>query len=175
MRALPDKCRDEELHRRIRTLEENVYTTLAAPLDWKYYTFITGSMTSGGIRPEDYFLLHKRLFAFTGVGSWLDLFFELLRTCENGERRIALYKAYEEWNNLPLYKQRRDDGPAKAAQILDVINGSKHKHMFPTLSKKSKQNFPTLSNKKKNAKSKSTRRVRSASSRRPPDDDWGTP
>jgi len=174
-RALPDKCRDEELYRRRETLKENVYTTLAAPQDFKYYMFVTGSMTSGGILPEDYFLLHKRLFAFTGVGSWLDLFFELLRTCESGDRRIALYKAYEAWNNLPLYKQRRDDGPHKDPQILDVIKGAKQKHMFPSLSKNSKHNFPSLGKKaKKKAKSKSTTRVRSAFCDRPPDVDWRT-
>jgi len=174
-RALPDKCRDEELHRRRKTLEEDVYTILAAPQDYKYYNFITGTMTTGGILPEDYFSLHKRLFAFIGVGSWLNLFFELLRICESGDRRIALYKAYEAWNDLPLYKQRRDDGPHKDPQILDVINGAKQKHMFPSLSKNSKHNFPALGRKtKKKVKSKSTTRVRSATSHRPPDVDWRT-
>lgn len=176
-RALPDKCRDEELHRRRKKLDEDVYTALASPQDWKYYKFITESMTIGGILPEDYFLLHKRLFAFSGVGSWLNLFFELLRTCESGDRRIALYKAYEKWDSLPTYKQRRGDGPPKAAQIVAVINGTKQKHMFPSLSKNSKQNFPSLSKKKmkKKSNSKATTRVRSATSHKPPDVNWGTP
>jgi len=139
IRAIPDKCRDEELLGKRKALDRGIKEALTSMHDLKYFTYITKSVASGKISPSEYFHLHKRLFAFQPVNVWLDFYFEMLRIWQSGDQRIALHKVYEQWSCLPSEKQIRSDGPVRAQYIEDKLYESKRNSMFPSLGDKSKK------------------------------------
>jgi len=132
-RAIPDKCRDEELLGKRKALDRNIQGALTTSRDLKYFTYITRLVAGGKMSPAEYFQLHKRLFAFKTVNGWLDFYFEMLRIWQSGDQRIALYKAYEQWSCLPSEKQNRFDGPPRATYIENRLNASLRNSMFPSL------------------------------------------
>merc|ERR1712060_23191 len=139
IRAIPDKCRDEELLGKRKALDRGIFEALNSIHDLKYFQYITRLVASGKMSPEEYFHLHKRLFALQTVNIWLDFYFEMLRIWQSGDQRIALYKAYEKWSCLPSERKIRSDGPARAPHIEDKLYESKRNLMFPSLGDKSKK------------------------------------
>jgi len=139
-RAIPDKCKDEFLQGKKKALNRSIQGALKSTRDLKYFTYITGLVATGKMSTEEYFHLHKRLFAFKTVNGWLDFYFEMLRIWQRGDQRIALYKAYEQWSSLPYEKQNRMDGPPRAPHIEDRLNARQRNSMFPSLpAKKTKK------------------------------------
>jgi len=139
IRAIPDKCRDEELLGKRKALDRGIHGALNSIHDLKYFQYITRLVASGKMSPEEYFHLHKRLFAFRTMKTWLDFYFDMLRIWESGAQRIALYRAYEQWSCLPSEKQIRPDGPARAPHIEGKLYESKKNSMFPSLGDKTKK------------------------------------